>query len=140
MSFIYLASPYTHKNRETVIWRYERVLREAAKMMEQGHTVFCPIGHSHPIEQMMTKRQGHDFWMKQDIAILRHAESLAVLMLDGWEKSKGMAQEIDFARQAGIPITYIGDSEAVGVAHSQRDFAFIEAGAAKTSYGGSDCE
>ena len=114
MSFTYLASPYSHPDEAVRAARFDRVVREAAKLMQRGECVFCPIAHSHPIDLVLPKIEGHSFWMGQDIPILRHAQKMKVLMLEGWEKSVGIAQELEFCRDAHIPIEYIGDTEARG--------------------------
>jgi len=76
--------------------------------MKGGRAVFAPIPHSHTIEQHFSGGvEGHDFWLHQDFAILRHCTELCVLRLDGWKKSFGVAAEMAFARAHGIPITYI---------------------------------
>lgn len=114
MSFTYLASPYSHPDEAVRLARFDRVCREAAKLMQRGECVFCPIAHSHPIDLVLPTIEGHSFWMGQDIPILRHAAKLKVLMLPGWDKSIGIKQEIEFCRDASIPIEYIGDTESRG--------------------------
>lgn len=113
MSFTYLASPYSHPDAEVRAARFDRVVREAARLMQRGECVFCPIAHSHPIDLVLPKIEGHSFWMGQDLPILRHAGKMKVLMLDGWDKSVGIEQEIEFCRDAHIPIEYISDNEAM---------------------------
>lgn len=117
MSFIYLASPYTilnaeglseqaKKNRRTR--RFKQVCKKAAQLMDEGHQVFCPIAHSHPIETigMDTVRNG-DFWLQQDFAVLDAVDELAVYRMPGWEQSDGIRRETAFAQERGIPIRYI---------------------------------
>jgi len=107
-SFIYLASPYSHPDPAEKVKRYEHICRVAGKMMENGEQVFCPIAHSHPIEILgMTKIHDGDFWLKQDFAILKHAEMLVVCMMPGWSSSHGVNAEIKFAEQNNIPVAYI---------------------------------
>jgi hypothetical protein len=77
--------------------------------MRQGHKIFCPIAHSHPIEVigMGGKIMDGDFWLEQDFALLKHASELIVFKMDGWEQSSGVAREIKFAEEFDIPIRYI---------------------------------
>ena len=78
--------------------------------MEQGNLVFCPIAHSHPIETIgLPERKSGDWWLKQDFAVLEKCSKLLVYKMDGWEQSYGIAKEIEFAQQAGIPVEYIED-------------------------------
>lgn len=99
----YIAQPYSHDDPAMREWRYQQALKAAAKLMLQGRTVFSPIAHTHPIERE-TGKQSHEFWLLQDIAVLRHAAKLVVLMLPGWKDSKGVAEEIAVARANKIPI------------------------------------
>jgi Domain of unknown function (DUF1937) len=111
MGFTYLCSPYSHPDRQIRIFRFTRVVREAAKLMAAGEAIFCPIAHSHPIDMALPKIEGHDFWMRQDIPILRHASRVKVLMLEGWQASKGIAHELRIAGDLLIPVVYLQDEE-----------------------------
>ena len=76
--------------------------------MREGHAVFSPIAHSHYIADHLHDdlRMDHEFWMRQDLAILRYCQKVIVLRLAGWERSRGIAREMDEARTLGIPIEY----------------------------------
>ena len=107
MSFTYLASPYTKypRGREEA---FELVCNKAAELMLKGEKIFCPIAHSHPIEDLgMVDKQSGDFWLEQDFAIMSHANKLKVYTMEGWDSSVGVLREIDFAKKHGIPIEYI---------------------------------
>ena len=110
MSFIYLASPYSHPSAAVREWRYTCALRAAAILMEiQCVAVFSPIAHSHPIAAHLPERllMDHDFWMAQDLPMLSAATEMRVLTIPGWEDSKGVLREIGHASERGIQITYI---------------------------------
>ena len=108
-SLIYLASPYSHADPEIRTERFRAACTVAGRLMMRGKCVFSPIAHSHSVEQFFGdgKVEGHDFWLKQDFAILRHVTELHVLRLDGWEKSFGIAREVELAGKLGIPVYYI---------------------------------
>ena len=115
MSFTYLASPYSHPSPAVRQERYEAVVRAAARLMLDGQVVFSPIAHSHPVETLgMPAPQSGAFWMKQDLALLRHAERLLILALPGYEDSAGIKQEIEFALSKNIPVELL-QPEAVGL-------------------------
>lgn len=105
----YLASPYSHDDPEVVERREHAAAEAAAQLMLDGHVVFSPIAHSHRIADCLPTghRFDHEFWLRQDLRILDSCGLLVVLCLDGWQKSKGVAREIDHARAAGIPIVYM---------------------------------
>lgn len=102
---IYLASPYSHDDPAVRIERFNKVCKKALELMKTGQVIFSPIAHSHPIDP--DNVEGFDFWMKQDLNILNHCHCLYVYMLPGWEASKGVWAEFDYAKQNGIPITYL---------------------------------
>ncbi len=117
--FIYLASPYTILNQGLVApaiikklkeARFQDVCKKAAELMQNGHQVFCPIAHSHPIELYgMDEVKSGDFWLEQDFAILIHCDELWVYMLPGWDKSSGVKREVAFAARYNIPVKYLND-------------------------------
>jgi nucleoside 2-deoxyribosyltransferase len=107
MSYLYLASPYTHKDRAVRLLRHRQAVKKAAQLMLGGAAVFSPIAHSHDIGLFLDRPVDHDFWMMQDLPLLKHADRLMVLRLDGWMESRGMAAEIEYAEANGIPIEYI---------------------------------
>lgn len=107
---VYLASPYTHENQEVMQRRYRAACQAAAALMQRGLTVFAPIPHSHAIvvdgdlnEQTQTDFQ---FWMDQDLPVLKRCDALYVLMLPGWKISRGVTREIQVAREHNIPVSY----------------------------------
>lgn len=107
MALIYLASPYSHDDPEVRQQRFEQVCKTANDLMQQGYQVFCPIAHSHPIEQAGGKIESHEFWMKQDIAILKHCTELVICTINGWQDSRGVKHERELAEDLLLPISYI---------------------------------
>lgn len=113
MTFSYLASPYQNPDDKGdyayMTVRYHEACIAAAKLMAQGHVIFCPIAHSHPIADHLPAnlRASHDFWLKQDLALLDAADRLLVLMLYQWDRSFGVRKEIERALDRGIPVTYL---------------------------------
>jgi hypothetical protein len=108
MSFIYLASPYTPTGTETISDRVDAACKYAAKLMNDGYSVFSPIVHSHYVADHLdeAKRLDHEFWMQQDLAILRSAAKVIVLRLPGWDRSRGIAREIEAAKHVNIPVEF----------------------------------
>ena len=104
---IYLASPYSHKHFLIRKMRFDDVCQRAADLMQDGHVVFSPIAHSHPISQWLDNPNDSDFYLKQDLALLPFFDEMWVLTLDGWRESKGIAREIEYANKLGIKVKYI---------------------------------
>lgn len=110
--FVYLASPYSHPDAAVRERRFVEVSKVASALMAAGDAVFCPIAHSHPIDTIAPLPQTTEFWMAQDLPILRCASRVVVLMLDGWQNSKGVAREIQAAEAVGIPVEFMAHEPA----------------------------
>lgn len=106
--FVYLGQPYSHPDPSVREGRFKAGCAKAASLMKQGYTVFSPIAHSHPVASHLPDEllMNHRFWMKQDLPILSWADKLIVLTLDGWQYSKGLAEERKFAEENGIEIEF----------------------------------
>ena len=113
---IYLAAPYstgigsdTESAALIMRARADRIDREAAKLMAEGHAVYSPITHGRPLERHLPGdlAADHKFWMAHCKAILAKCDALLVLKLDGWDVSRGVAEEIEHAARLGIPTAYL---------------------------------
>jgi len=109
-SLVYLACPYSLDGRDGAKERERRfnaVSKVAAQLMEQGHSVFSPISHGHPIA-LNNGHIGWERWQELDRAILTNCcRRMIVLMLEGWQQSLGLAQELKIARELKLPVSYI---------------------------------
>lgn len=104
---IYLAGPYSHQLESIRRWRVDQINKKAAELMMQGNLVFSPLSHSHPISEYCNVDPcDHDFWLRQDLWILDICDELHVLCLPGWEDSRGIKTEIEYAKKLRIRIVY----------------------------------
>ena len=92
---IYLCAPYSAPTPEEREARFIQANKAAAKLMLEGHVVFSPISHSHPIAHHIGNHLSHEFWLKQDFAFMEWADEMVILTAPGWTKSKGIQLEID---------------------------------------------
>lgn len=107
---IYLASPYSHPDPEVRQQRFTDVCRAAGRLMLQiGEVIYSPIAHGHSVAEVCPEIDAMDaeFWMRQCIGMLRNADALFVLKLDGWRESRGVAEELEIARAFGIPVKFV---------------------------------
>lgn len=105
---IYLACPYSHPDAAVRNYRFRNICRIAAALMREGYVVFSPLSHSVPIAEIGgIDDVDNDFWLAQDLPILRKCDELIVVELDGWESSKGVQAEIEEAKRLNIPIQNI---------------------------------
>lgn len=103
---VYLASPYTHSDPAVQEARFHAVCRHAAGMMRGGVRVFSPIAHTHPIA-VHGLPGDWDFWKEYDRGFIEMCAEVLVLMLPGWDQSKGVRAEIAIARELGKPVRYV---------------------------------
>lgn len=96
MGFIYLGSPYTHKNEEVMQVRYEVTEAYTAHLLKSGRTVYSPIVHCHNLAVKNEMPKDFAFWMDHNFAMLEKADSFFRLQLPGWEKSAGLIGEHSF--------------------------------------------
>lgn len=104
---IYLATPYSHPDIAVMESRFDMACRIAGRLMADGEIVFSPIAHTHPIAVRCELPRGSDYWNIYDREMLRAADKLVVVMMDGWRESKGIAGEIEIACELGIPVEYV---------------------------------
>jgi hypothetical protein len=105
--YVYLASPYSDPDPVVREYRYKAACDAAAYLMRRAFRVFSPIAHSHPIEVASGSVEPGEFWKNQDLPLLRHADIVIVLMLDGWRESAGIKWEVETAASLGMEIRYL---------------------------------
>ena len=85
--------------------RYELANVAAAILMQEGHVVFSPISHSYPISKYLHNYGDHNFWMNQDMPILKNCSEMIIIddPNQAWKESKGVNEEISNAQAWEIP-------------------------------------
>ena len=108
---IYLACPYSHPDPKVRESRFRAVNEYAAELLREGHLVFSPISHSHPIAVQCDLPTDHDFWREWNRTFIKWCDVLYVAALDGWLQSKGVQWEIARAKSTGkeVIIQFITD-------------------------------
>jgi len=106
MSYIYLASPYTHPDKSVMEDRYNAALRAVVKLLKGRQWVYSPIIHCHPLAVAYDLPRSHLFWLDYNRAMLAEASEMRVLMLEGWQESLGVGAEIEMATELAIPFFY----------------------------------
>lgn len=106
---IYLASPYSHKSPDVKHERFLHVEKATSVLMRQGHPIFSPIVHCYEVARKFSLPDDADFWWNYNRAFLRRADAVWVLCVEGWEDSKGVKMEMDFAAHIAIPCRYLSN-------------------------------
>ena len=105
--FWYLGSPYS-RYLAGIDAAYEDVCHERGLLVQNGVACFSPVIHSHPVARYCDM-DPYDYaiWMPSEAPIMDCAKGLIVLMLDGWENSDGLKQEMRFFREKKLPIVFM---------------------------------
>jgi hypothetical protein len=104
---IFISSPYTHGDREVVIENFLKVTRLAAKLCSEGHVAVSPITYGHTLLDYVEMPSDWEFWKNFCLTLLNKCDELIVYKMDGWDKSRGVEEEIMMAESKGIKITYL---------------------------------
>ena len=102
-TLIYLAIPYTGSEAVS----FEIANKVAGVLMQRGVIIFSPISHSHSIAEMCALPVEWHFWEYQDRLFIERSEELWVICCEGWERSKGVKAEIDYANELGKRVRFL---------------------------------
>ncbi len=102
----YLACPYSHPDPSVRAIRYRLVNRVLFELITKGKLVYSPLTHNMPLNQMGI-HGNWETWRRFDHEMVSRCDYLLVLRLPGWENSKGVAAEVECAKELGKPIEYI---------------------------------
>lgn len=104
---IYVASPYSHKEKRVREHRFLMAEWYVATAMKQQLKVFSPIVYAHALAERYQLPTDAQYWKNFNNAMMRRAEYLNVLDLVGWRESKGVQYELMMAEELGIPIIHV---------------------------------
>lgn len=111
MRLVYIAGPF----RASSAWGIEQNIRTAEELALEvwraGFVAICPHMNTWHFQGTLPD----DTWLKGDIEILRRCD--AVLLVPGWEHSRGALKEVEAAVAASIPVF---ESLSALIAHSQQ--------------------
>lgn len=114
---IYLASPYSDPDEQVIDARAEATALALGELLRRGLYIYSPITMCHHAQIGST---AFEFWEGFDLHMIRRADALWVLMLDGWQQSRGVTAETDFARNIGVPVRHVDPSTLeVTVSHQE---------------------
>lgn len=102
----YLAVPYSHDDTTVRKTRFEHVSKVGAWLISNGHIVYSPITHCHPMAKYGLP-EGWQFWQYMDLPFLQYSRLFIVLPLEGWRSSVGLRVEMTEAKRLELPITYV---------------------------------
>ena len=104
---IYVASPYFHESYDVRFHRYTAVLKYTNGLIRANRPAFSPIVYGYFFEHFCGANANFESWMEFNDEVLKRCDQMHILMLEGWDVSRGILHETDVAKQNGLPITYI---------------------------------
>jgi len=104
---IYIASPYTNAEESVREENYRIVSMIAAEIVAEGSVAFSPITYGHTLLKYKEMPSDWPFWKNFCLTFLSKCDKIIVYKMPGWDKSKGVGEEIEFAKENGIIIEYI---------------------------------
>ena len=104
---IYIASPYNHPDKDIVQSNYVAAISYAAKLTSEGQVPISPIAYGHNLLDYADMPSDWEFWKHFCHTFLDKCTELHVLTIEGWDKSSGVAGEIERATELGIKIIYV---------------------------------
>lgn len=106
---IYIASPYSHPDPTVMDIRADVVGHFAVHCFRAGNKVYCPIASWHHLAMEYRLDGSYETWRGLNMAFLRHASELWILHLEGWDKSRGVSEELQIATALNIPVRHFED-------------------------------
>jgi len=104
---VFISSPYSHPDDEIRESNFKIVSKLAADLNSQGTVAVSPITYGHTLLQFKEMPSNWEFWKEFCLTFLEKSHELIVYKMPGWENSRGMKEEIEFAKKLNIPITYM---------------------------------
>lgn len=106
LKLYYLASPYSHPEPTIRKQRAEDATVAAVTLLKHNIFVFAPIPYNEPWEKYNVPGDW-DFWQEFDKAFVSRMDGIIVLQIDGWDRSKGVTAEVEYAKAHDIPVYYL---------------------------------
>ena len=110
---VYLAAPYASADREVMKGRVRKCNRVAKELVGMGIPAFSPCTYT---AQWQGEDLGGNFvpkggWYEIDLAFLRGCRAMIIFMLPGVENSKGVAMELAYAKESGMPVYRLEEND-----------------------------
>jgi hypothetical protein len=105
---IYLASPYSNPDPRIEQKRYRDALSFTGTALRAGRNIFSPIAYGHQFQINGYMQGDAASWQAFNQSMMEACTLFWVLKLPGWEESKGVIAELDWAIKNEKFIEYIG--------------------------------
>jgi hypothetical protein len=99
---VYIAGPYTAPTVEAVKLNVSAARHLGRLVIDKGWFPLIPHANTYRFEELVDRPP--EFWLKGTLHLM--AKCNAVIMTEGWKKSKGATGELERARELGITVYY----------------------------------
>lgn len=103
---IYLGAPYSG-DKAQIEQRMELFCRAVARLQSEGFFIVSPLFMHFVLQYNIALGNDWDYWKNYSRELMNRSDEFYVLCLDGWEESKGIAGEMEIAKEFGKPISLI---------------------------------
>jgi hypothetical protein len=105
---VYVAQPYSHSNPKTTRSRLRIGAEYIAKNLNcaDDTVYYSPVCHGETVHQLGNVGGDYKVWKAHSLGMISLASEVHVLCLPGWQLSVGVADEISYANENGIPVRY----------------------------------
>jgi hypothetical protein len=107
MSYLFLSSPYYHPSSIVRHQRYVDAVDALAWLLKGKIWTYSSIVNCHPIAMRHDIPGDFEYWEEYNHLMILNSRGVMVLQSKGWEDSRGIADEILFAKRLGLPIHHM---------------------------------
>jgi len=104
---IFVAGPYNHPDPGVMSARLHAITGWCASLFIEGKSPISPLLVGLNLAKHANLPTDTDTWRVFSETLLKGCDELHVLMVDGWQESKGVGYEIAAAERMGIRIEYV---------------------------------
>jgi hypothetical protein len=116
----YLATPYSHPDPDVMEMRADAASWWVKELILAGLIPFSTIHYNHSIAAAGQLPTDHEYWLEFNRAFLDNCNGVLIPWIKGWDTSKGIAQEINYAKMTLGKTVYV----VSGGHGNPREFSF----------------
>ena len=100
MKIAYIAGPYRADTINGIVQNIRKAEEVAIRYWKLGFMAYCPHKNTSLFDGILPD----DVWLEGNLAMLERCD--LIVMVKGWQNSKGSCVEHDFAESKGMKIIY----------------------------------
>lgn len=104
---IFVAGPYNHPEESIKQFRLNKITEYCTNLFLNGMSPISPLLVGLNMAKFANLPTDTETWKVYSETLLKGCDELHILMLDDWEKSKGVEYEIEAAKKMNIKIKWI---------------------------------